>query len=382
MESLVESATSDVRMGLVDFGVNLEICDALGRNSDDAPVMVAAVRKRLASKDPHVLALSLTLLEMCVKNCGDGVHRAVGTPAFMDAVSKVAEKAAQPATRSQALALIQQWGRAFEAHRESLPCFSDAYTGLKVKGLPFPEEEGAPPVFTPPRADGGADAPSDDAAFAAALADGSHERNAALEKVAADLAVVAEKIRLCNEMVPNSPGVNADPALAAVVGFLEACRPRLAVLVEAGLTGVLGDETLTLCLKVNDDLHATLKAEASGTTYEAPSLPPAAPPTPPRSAPLLALDLDDDEDDGALARSQPPAYSAPVVPPAAAPPPPPAAADLLGGLAGLAAPPPPAAQPDIFAGMAQAAHPPPPPAAEPSLLDLDFTAAAPPPAAP
>ena len=53
MESLVEAATSDVRMGLVDFGVNLEICDALGRNSDDAPVMVAAVRKRLASKDKH-----------------------------------------------------------------------------------------------------------------------------------------------------------------------------------------------------------------------------------------------------------------------------------------------------------------------------------------
>ena len=94
----------------------------------------------------------------------------------MDAVAKVAEKSPQPATRGQALALIQQWGKAFEPQREALPCFSDTYTGLKVRGLPFPEDDGAPPVFTPPRADGAADAPNDDAAFAAALADGSYAR--------------------------------------------------------------------------------------------------------------------------------------------------------------------------------------------------------------
>ena len=45
MDLLVESATSDVRMGLVDFGVNLEICDALERNPSDAVTMAFAVKK-------------------------------------------------------------------------------------------------------------------------------------------------------------------------------------------------------------------------------------------------------------------------------------------------------------------------------------------------
>jgi hypothetical protein len=39
--------------------------------------------------------------------------------------------------------------------------------------------------------------------------------------------VVLERVRLCREMLPNSPGVKQDEALAEVVGFLEACKPRM-----------------------------------------------------------------------------------------------------------------------------------------------------------
>ena len=327
--SLVESATSDVRMGLVDFGVNLEICDALERNPSEATIMVGAVKKRLGKSDAHVSALSLTLLEMCVKNCGEAVHAAVGQAGFLSDVAKLAEGSRGPEVQAQALALVQQWGVAFEPLKDKLPAFVDTYTGLKVKGLPFPEvgPEDAAPVFTPPRQDGAV--VQDDAAYAAALADGSLDR----AKLVADLGIVAEKIGLCNEMVPNSPGIEHDDALAEVVGFLEACRPRLAVLVEAGLSGALGDETLTLCLKVNDDLHKALQDEAESKSYKAPQIPAAPPPQN-----LLPLDLEDDEDD-ALSRATTPVVAPPpvVVPPPA----------------------PPAAS------------------AEPNLLDLDFAATPP-----
>lgn len=235
MDLLVESATSDVRMGLVDFGVNLEICDALERNPSDAVTMAFAVKKRLGKNDAHVTALSLTLLEMCVKNCGEAVHAAVGQQQILSEIAELCEGGSGEEVKRQALALVQQWGVAFES-RDALPAFADTYTALKVKGFEFPtgNEENAP-VFTPPRQDG--TVVQDDAVYAAALADGSLDRANALAKVRADVEIVAEKIRLCKEMVPNSPGIDHDDALAEVVGFLEACRPRLAILVEAGLSG-------------------------------------------------------------------------------------------------------------------------------------------------
>jgi hypothetical protein len=48
-----------------------------------------------------------------------------------------------------------------------------------------------------------------------------------LRKLEQDLEVVADRVRLCREMLPLSPGIGQDAALAEVVGFLEACRPRL-----------------------------------------------------------------------------------------------------------------------------------------------------------
>ena len=98
-------------------------------------------------------------------------------------------------------------------------------------------------------------------------------------------------------------------------------------------TGALGDETLTLCLKVNDDLHKALLDEAESKSYKAPQIPAAPPPQN-----LLPLDLEDDEDD-ALSRATTPVVAPPpvVVPPPA----------------------PPAAS------------------AEPNLLDLDFAATPP-----
>ena len=107
METLVESACSDVRMGLVDFGVNLEICDSLGRDPSGAGALTRTATKKLKSRDAHVQALALTLLEMAVKNCGPQVHAAVQSGA-LEAVVKLCE--GRTAAATQALALVQQRG--------------------------------------------------------------------------------------------------------------------------------------------------------------------------------------------------------------------------------------------------------------------------------
>lgn len=63
--------------------------------------------------------------------------------------------------------------------------------------------------------------------------------------------MVKDKITLCRQMLPESAGVDNDGALSEVVGFLEACRPRVVDLVEAGIGGALGEDTFAKCLQVH-----------------------------------------------------------------------------------------------------------------------------------
>lgn len=80
-------------------------------------------------------------------------------------------------------------------------------------------------------------------------------------KLENDLINVHEKIKLCREMLQESPGIHEDEALAEVVGFLEACRDRMMDVIEAGTHGLLDEELFAKCLRVNDALLRTLDAE-------------------------------------------------------------------------------------------------------------------------
>ena len=125
-------------MGLVDFGVNLEICDALERNPSDAVTMAFAVKKRLGKNDAHVTALSLTLLEMCVKNCGEAVHAAVGQQQILSEIAKLCEGGSGEEVKRQALALVQQWGVAFES-RDAFLRSRTRIQRSRSRGLNFPQ---------------------------------------------------------------------------------------------------------------------------------------------------------------------------------------------------------------------------------------------------
>lgn len=84
-------------------------------------------------------------------------------------------------------------------------------------------------------------------------------------KLNEDLKTVLDKARLCREMLQVSPGIAQDDALAEVVGFLEVCRDRLVDVIEAGTSGLLGEELFAQVLKTNDTVLKTLDAERNGT---------------------------------------------------------------------------------------------------------------------
>jgi hypothetical protein len=110
-------------------------------------------------------------------------------------------------------------------------------------------------------------------------------RNPADTKILSDLKWLTEKMDLCNSML--NPGAG-DPKLSmqsesmlAVIGYLEACAPRMVELVEAAATGVLSEEVFAECLSANDrlqklltdvDTAALTETAASTTAASAPAV--------------------------------------------------------------------------------------------------------------
>jgi hypothetical protein len=82
-------------------------------------------------------------------------------------------------------------------------------------------------------------------------------------KILRDLGVLREKMDLCYTMLhpgADSPtlSVNSSEAMMAVVGFLEACTPRMLELVEAATSGALSERVFEEVLHCNDRLQKLL----------------------------------------------------------------------------------------------------------------------------
>ena len=90
----------------------------------------------------------------------------------------------------------------------------------------------------------------------------NNKTSVANTKILADLGTLKEKMELCNALM--NPGAGApkpslkSEAMLAVVGFLEACAPRMVELVEVAAQGALSEDVFAECLAVNDQLQKQL----------------------------------------------------------------------------------------------------------------------------
>jgi hypothetical protein len=105
-------------------------------------------------------------------------------------------------------------------------------------------------------------------------------------KILADLDVLKEKMELCEKMLhpgdgSPAPSLKNNDTMLTVIGFLEACAPRMVELVEAGAQGALSEAVLMDTLDVNDNLQKLLadvetdaftETAASTTAASAPSV--------------------------------------------------------------------------------------------------------------
>ena len=100
------------------------------------------------------------------------------------------------------------------------------------------------------------------------------------EKIMHDLSTLSDQILLCQSMLSATTTASSstpDEALLTVIGYLEACVPRMIDLIEAAAQGALKETTFEECLLMNDKLTnvlADVEFDDHGNNTTTSSLPP------------------------------------------------------------------------------------------------------------
>jgi len=252
-----------------DWALNMEICDIINENDDDAKDAARAIKKRLQQiehdRNFTITNRTLTVLETCVSNCSHRFHVLVMTKDFIqDLVKLIGPKNNPPVDlQERVLSLIERWAEAFRSQPDLNGVWS-VYQDLKAKGLTFPQRDpsSSVPIQTPQRTLPPSQAPrqtSDRASvrimdqqqpFAQVILEGE-----GYNKISQDLTVVQSSIEMLTDItgILESPSCeSSDWDLAADLNAT--CRQMKERIVE--LIERVANEDLTIeLLRLNDELN-------------------------------------------------------------------------------------------------------------------------------
>ena len=124
--------------------------------SEDGPRdAMKAIRKRIthnAGKNPRTVMLTLTVLEMCVKNCGHRFHLLSSQKDFIHELVKLIGPKNEPPVQLQerVLRLVQEWAETF-GNQPHLNGVHQVYQELLQKRIEFPPKnlDAMVPILTP-----------------------------------------------------------------------------------------------------------------------------------------------------------------------------------------------------------------------------------------
>ncbi|KAG8565136.1 hypothetical protein GDO81_012732 [Engystomops pustulosus] len=149
-ERLLDKATSQLLLE-TDWESILQICDMIRQGDTQAKYAVAAIKKKVNDKNPHVALFALEVLESVVKNCGSTVHDEVANKTTMEELKELQKLQVEPNVRNKILYLIQAWAHAFR-NEPKYKVVQDTYQIMKVEGHNFPEFKESDAMFAAERA--------------------------------------------------------------------------------------------------------------------------------------------------------------------------------------------------------------------------------------
>ncbi|KAL8825803.1 MAG: hypothetical protein Q9191_004194 [Dirinaria sp. TL-2023a] len=129
-----------------NLALDLEIADLINSKKGTAPREAAiAIVNYVNNRNPNVSVLALTLLDICVKNCGYPFHLQISTKEFLnELVRRFPERPPMRPSRVQqrVLELIEEWRQTIcqtSRYKEDLGFIRDMHRLLSFKGYMFPE---------------------------------------------------------------------------------------------------------------------------------------------------------------------------------------------------------------------------------------------------
>ncbi|KAL7905682.1 VHS domain-containing protein [Trichoderma velutinum] len=129
-----------------NLALNLEISDLINSKKGSAPREAAtAIVGFVNHRNPNVALLALSLLDICVKNCGYPFHLQISTKEFLnELVRRFPERPPIRPTRVQAkiLELVEEWRMTIcetSRYKDDLGFIRDMHRLLSYKGYMFPE---------------------------------------------------------------------------------------------------------------------------------------------------------------------------------------------------------------------------------------------------
>ncbi|XP_017309618.1 hepatocyte growth factor-regulated tyrosine kinase substrate isoform X3 [Ictalurus punctatus] len=149
-ERLLDKATSQLLLE-TDWESILQICDLIRQGDTQAKYAIAAIKKKLNDKNPHVALYALEVLESVVKNCGQTIHDEVASKQTMEELKDLFKKQTEPNVRNKILYLVQAWAHAFR-NEPKYKVVQDTYQIMKVEGHVFPEFKESDAMFAAERA--------------------------------------------------------------------------------------------------------------------------------------------------------------------------------------------------------------------------------------
>ncbi|KAH6606214.1 vhs domain-containing [Trichoderma cornu-damae] len=129
-----------------NLALNLEISDLINSKKGSAPREAAtAIVGFVNHRNPNVALLALSLLDICVKNCGYPFHLQISTKEFLnELVRRFPERPPIRPTRVQnkILELVEEWRMTIcetSRYKDDLGFIRDMHRLLSYKGYMFPE---------------------------------------------------------------------------------------------------------------------------------------------------------------------------------------------------------------------------------------------------
>ncbi|EXJ84954.1 hypothetical protein A1O3_05629 [Capronia epimyces CBS 606.96] len=129
-----------------NLALNLEIVDLINSKKGNAPREAAmAIVQLINHRNPNVAMLALSLLDICVKNCGYPFHLQISTKEFLnELVRRFPERPPIRPSRVQGriLEAIEEWRQTIcqtSRYKEDLGFIRDMHRLLLYKGYMFPE---------------------------------------------------------------------------------------------------------------------------------------------------------------------------------------------------------------------------------------------------